>query len=262
MNKIVVITGASSGIGLCLYKMYKEKGDIPICLSRTNEQNLDNFIKCDVSCEEDIILAFKQIQKIYKRIDILINNAGFGISGAIELEKSSTVEHLMNVNFMGAFLCYKYSLPLMQKGSKIVNISSVCALFPIPFRAFYCASKSALSSISLSAYMELKKSKISVVTICPGQTKSNFEKNRIKNLETNERYADSIASTASALAKTEENNSRMKTEYVAKIIFKESYKKNPKPMKIIGFKYKLFYFAQRILPTRTFLWLTNKFLGK
>ena len=110
--------------------------------------------------------------------------------------------------------------------------------------------------------MELKKSNIHVITICPGQTKSNFEKNRIKNLSTNEKYADNIASTAKALAKSEEDNSRMKTEYVAKIIFKQSYKKNPKPMKIIGFKYKLFYFAQRLLPTRLFLTLTNKFLGK
>jgi len=168
----------------------------------------------------------------------------------------------MNVNFMGAFLCYKYALPLMKSGAKIINISSVCALFPIPYRGFYCASKSALSSISLSAYMELKNSKISVVTICPGQTKSNFEKNRIKNMATNERYADTIESTAKALAKTEDNNSRMSTDYVAKIILKQSYKKNPKPMKIIGFKYKLFYFAQRILPTRMFLWFTNKFLGK
>lgn len=260
MNKIVVITGASSGIGLELYNQYKEKGDIPICLARTNDKNLENFISCDVTSEEQIINAFKQIQEKYKKMDILINNAGFGISGAIELENSSTVENLMDVNFMGAFLCYKYALPLMSEGAKIVNMSSVCALFPIPFRGFYCASKSALSSISLSSYMELKKSKISVITICPGQTESNFNKNRIRNFATNERYADNIKSAAETLAKTE--GKRMKTSYVARIILKQTYKKNPKPMIIIGFKYKLFYFAQRVLPTRTFLKLTNKFLGK
>lgn len=262
MNKIVVITGASSGIGLELYNQYKEKGDTPICLSRKNDAKLDNFIECDVTKEEQIISAFTLVQQKYKKIDILINNAGLGISGAIELENSSTVEHLMNVNFMGAFLCYKYALPLMSEGACIVNMSSVCALFPIPFRGFYCASKSALSSISLASFMELKKSKINVITICPGQTKSNFEKNRIKNMATNERYADKIASTAKALAETETNGSRMKTSYVANIILKQTYKKRPKPMKIIGFKYKIFYFAKRILPTRAFLALTNKFLGK
>ena len=61
MNKVVVITGASSGIGLCLYNMYKEKGDTPICLARSNEVNLDNFIKCDVSKEQEVISAFKEI---------------------------------------------------------------------------------------------------------------------------------------------------------------------------------------------------------
>lgn len=260
MNKIVVITGASSGIGLSLYNLYKQKGDTPICLARTNEINLENFIECDVTKEENIISAFRQIQEKYKNIDILINNAGFGISGAIELEHSSTVQNLMDVNFMGAFLCYKYALPLMKEGSKIVNMSSVCALFPIPFRGFYCASKSALSSISLTQYMELKSSKIDVITICPGQTKSNFNKNRIRNLETNERYKDKIGSAAETLKHSEEK--RMNTDKVAKIILKQTYKKHPKPMKIIGLQYKLFYLFQRILPTRWFLALTNKFLGK
>lgn len=260
MNKIVVITGATSGIGLCLYKMYQEKGDIPICLARKNEIGLENFYECDVTNEEMIINCFKQIQKKYKNIDILINNAGFGISGAVELENSSTVENIMNVNFMGAFLCYKYALPLMKSGAKVINISSVCALFPISYRGFYCASKSALSSLSFTEYMELKNSNISVVTICPGQTKSNFNKNRIRNLSTNERYGSTISSAAETLKQTEEK--RMPTEYVAKIILKQSYKKHPKPMKIIGFKYKLFYLAYKLLPLKTFLNLTHKFLGK
>ncbi len=260
MNKIVVITGASSGIGLALYNLYKQKGDTPICVARTNLENLENFYECDVTKEEMIISTFKKIQDKYKNIDILINNAGFGISGAIELEHSATVQSLMDVNFMGSFLCYKYALPLIKQGGKIVNISSVCALFPIPFRGFYCASKSALSSISLTEYMELKPSKIDVITICPGQTKSNFNKNRIRNLETNERYNDKINSAAETLKHSEEK--RMDTNKVAKSILKETYKKHPKPLKIIGFQYKLFYFFQRILPTRWFLAITNKFLGK
>ncbi len=260
MNKIVVITGASSGIGLSLYNLYKQNGDVPICLARTNTDGLENFYECDVTKEEMIISCFKEIQKKYKNIDILINNAGYGISGAVELESSSAVENIMNVNFMGAFLCYKYALPLMKSGSRIVNISSVCALFPISYRGFYCASKAALSSLSFTEYMELKKSNIKVITICPGQTKSNFNKNRIRNLNTNERYGSTISSAAETLKHTEEK--RMPTEFVAKKILNESYKKHPKPMKIIGFKYKFFYFAYKILPLKTFLNITNKLLGK
>ncbi len=259
MNKVVVITGASSGIGLNLYKIYESMGDTPICLSKSNDANLANLYECDVSKEEMVIACFKEIQKKYKFIDILINNAGFGISGAIELENSSTVENLMNVNFMGAYLCYKYAVPLMRRGSRVVNISSVCAMFPVIYRGFYCASKAALSSLSFTESMELKTSGIKVIAICPGQTKSNFNKNRIRNMSTNERYGETIKSTTEALKNSD--NKRMDTSYVAKIIVKESYKKNPKPMKIIGFKYKIFYFFYKILPLRTFLYFTHKFLG-
>lgn len=260
MNKVVVITGASSGIGLELYNQYLQKGEIPICLSRKNECNLENYIYCDVTKEEDIILAFKEIQKKYTNIDILIINAGFGISGAIELTHSSTVEHLFNVNFMGAFLCYKYALPLLKEGSKIVNISSICALIPVPFRGFYCASKSALNLLSLTEYMELKSSKIDVITICPGQTISNFDKNRIRNLETNDRYKNSIYKANESLTKSIKHS--MKTHNVAKTIINQTYKKHPKVLKIIGFKYKLIYFFYKILPLKLFLKINNNLLGK
>ena len=259
MNKIVVITGASSGLGLCLYNMYKEKGDTPICIAKDEAENIDNFYLANVNDEERIIEVFNQIKEKYGHIDILINNAGFGISGSIELEKSSLVKNLMDVNFMGAFYCYKYALPLMSSGAKIINMSSICALIPIPYRGFYCCSKSALHSMSLATYMELKRSKISVVSVCPGQFKSNFEKNRIKSYETSDRYKNSVANTAKAL---ENDNKRMPVEKVAKIIIRQTYKKNPKPIKVIGFQYKVFYFFSRILPTRMFLYFVNKFLGK
>lgn len=260
MNKIVVITGASSGIGLELYKLYENNGDIPISLSRTNPENLKNFIECDVSNENQIIEAFKKIQAKYKNIDILINNAGFGLSGAIELTHSIDVSNLMNVNFMGAFLCYKYSLPLIKKGGKIVNISSAAALFPLPFRGFYVSSKSALLMLSLSENLELKESNIKVISICPGDTKSNFNKNRVRNLNTNERYNNRIESTTNKIKNSD--NKRMDTNKVAKKIFKQTYKNNPSPLKIIGLKYKFLYFLKRIFPTRWFLYLTHKFLGK
>jgi len=259
-KKVVVITGASSGIGLSLYNLYLKNGDIPISLSRTNNENLQNFIQCDVSKESDVENAFLKISQNYGKIDILINNAGFGISGAIELEDSKNVENIFNVNFMGAYFCYKYAVPLIKKGGKILNISSVCALFPVPFRGFYSSSKSALSLLSFTEYMELKSTKIGVCTICPGETKSNFNKNRIRNLKTNERYLDRIESTTTKLKNSD--SKRMDTNYVANKIMKISFKKNTKPLKIIGFKYKILYFLQRIFPTKWFLEVTNKILGK
>lgn len=260
MNKVVVITGASSGIGLALYKKYKEIGDIPICLGKDNKENLENFIYCDVSQENIVKNAFNEIKEKYGKVDILINNAGFGISGAIELEKTSIVKSLFDVNYFGPLYCYQNVLPLMQKGSKIINTCSICALIPVPFRGFYSASKASLLSMGLAEYMELKDYGISVINICPGQVKSNFEKNRIKNFSSNEKYEKNFGGAMNTLKKTEKK--RMNTEKVAKIFVKESYKKNPKPMRVIGFKYKIFYFFYKLLPLKTFLYFNNKFLGK
>ena len=158
------------------------------------------------------------------------------------------------------FIVINMPLPLMGEGAKIINISSVCALFPIPYRGFYCSSKAGLSSLSYCEYMELKKSKINVVTICPGKTHTNFSKNRIKNPKTNERYLVNMKEITECNNKIEQKG--MKPEKVAYKIFKQSYKKNPKPLKIIGFKFKLLYFLYKILPLRAFLFFTNKFLGK
>jgi len=260
MNKIVVITGASSGIGLGVYKLFFENGDVPVCLSLANEENLDNFIKCDVSNIEEVKSAFEEIKAKYGKIDILINNAGFGISGAVELESKENIEKLFAVDFMGTIYCYQNALPLMQKGAKVINISSTCALFSVPFRGYYCAVKSALQSISFAERMELKDSGISVVSICPGETKSNFNKNRIRNYATNERYKDKIERLTN---KVKNNDStRMETSFVAKKIFKIAKKKKPRAVYVIGGKYKALYFLSRFVSTDCILNLTNKFLGK
>lgn len=260
MNKVVVITGASSGIGLALYKGYKEIGDIPVCLALDNNENLENFIFCDVSKEDVVKNAFAEIKQKFGKIDILINNAGFGISGAIELEKTSTVKSLFDVNYFGALYCYQNALPLMEKGAKVINTCSICSLIPVPFRGFYSASKASLLSMGLAEYMELKDYGINVINICPGQVKSNFDKNRIKNFASNEKYEKNFDGAMNTLKKTAKK--RMNTEKVAKIFIKESYKKSPKPMKIIGFKYKIFYFFYKILPLKSFLYFNNKFVGK
>lgn len=260
MNRIVVITGASSGIGLNVYRIFEDLGDTPICLSLSNPENLKNFILCDVSNLEQVKQAFNIIKEKFQKIDILINNAGFGISGAVELEKPENFQKIFDVDFFGTIHCYQNAVPLMNKGSKIINISSTCALFSLPFRGFYCAVKSALSSISYAERMELMESGISVVSICPGETKSNFNKNRIRNMETNERYKDRIQSTTNKIKNND--SSRMETSYVANKIVKICNKKRPKPMYIIGNKYKFLYFCSRFLPMNALLKLTNKYLGK
>ena len=248
MKKIVVITGASSGIGLEM-KTILEKDNIVISLDRTT--TLDpNHITCDVSNSKDVNNAFEIIKQKYNHIDILINNAGYGLSGAIELIPMEDVRKLFDVNFFGALDIIKHSLPLMSEGGKIINISSACAIFALPYRSMYCASKSALSMMSLSLKMECKSSKIDVCTVCPGDTKTNFTKNRVKINATNDRYGTSVVNSANFVDKRQDK--RMSPSFVANKIVKLTFRKKMPSEFIIGTKYKIFYFFKRLIPTTLF----------
>lgn len=258
MEKVVVITGGTSGIGKELASIFKANGDIVYVLARNvNEQNQFAVDVCD---ENAVMRAIQQIGNRHGKIDVVINSAGYGLAGAMELTSLDDAKKEFDTNFFGTFLVNKYAIPFMKSGSKIVNISSACALFALPYRGLYCASKSAVNMYSESLSMELKKSGIKVVTICPGDVKTNFCSNRIKVFETNERYGDSIQKS---LQKVDGNQQkRMSAEYVAKTIYKKINKKSPKNMYIIGKKYKFLYFCGKILPKQLMLHLTNKMFNK
>ncbi len=254
-KKVVVITGASSGIGKALYQKFENAGNVVINLSRSENLNI-NSIVCDVSKPEQVKEAFAKIENDYKKIDLLINNAGFGLSGITELVSPEKAEEILNTNFLGALYCSQNALKLMGKNSRIVNISSATALFPLPYRTLYCASKAALSSLSQGLRMELAHAKIDVVSICPGDTKTPFTTNRVKNFETTSRYEDRAKSATLKLdSKTEK---RMSTEYVANKIYNICNKNKTKPQYIVGNKYKVFYFFQKVLPIKLF----NKIIEK
>ena len=254
-QKIVVITGASSGIGEQLKKMYKEQGDIVINLSLDASGDDDN-ICLDVSSEQDVKDAFKSIYDKYKKIDVLINCAGYGVFGAIELLPEEKCRKIFDVNFFGTLWCCREALKYMDKGSRIINISSACAIFPLPFRSMYCASKSAVSMMSFGLGMELKDSGISVTAICPGDIKTNFSKNRDITLTTNQRYKDRIENSAKQIQMREEK--RMDKVQASKKIFKICNKKHLKPMYIVGGSYKLFNFGKRLISQNQLNKLLNK----
>lgn len=258
MNRIVIITGASSGIGLCTKQLFLDNGDIVYNISKSCEQDEFNFC-CDVSDSENIKQIIEQIGNKHGRIDILINNAGYGISGAMELTSVEAMENIFNTNTKGVFLTCKYAIPFMPKNSHIINISSTCALFPVPFRGLYCASKSAVQMMSYAYAMELKKSKIAVCAICPGEVKTNFTKNRIKNFDTNSRYENRIANAAYAIDKND--SKRMPPIKVSKTIFKTCNKKTCKPFVIVGGKMKFLNFVTKFIPTSLWIKITEKFMG-
>lgn len=253
-QKIIVITGGTSGIGKKLVEFYSKENTV-INLSRSCISDERN-IKCDVSSLDDVKNAFMQIKERYGRVDVLINNAGYGVSGAVEHLTDEQVERQFAVNFMGVYRCCKYALPLMDKGAKIVNISSACAIFPLPFRSMYCASKSAVSMLSHSLREEVRPYGISVTAICPGDIKTEFTKNRVKNFDTSERYGERIRKADEHIAKRE--HKRMSVEYATKKIISIIDKKRFKPFYIVGKKYKLLYTLYRVFPLSVILRATGK----
>ncbi len=253
----VVITGASSGIGKQLYDNFVKAGHSVICVQRTNPFNAENFVYCDFSNEQDILNAVNVIKQKFSVIHSLIINAGYGISGATELIDNDEVKRIMHVNYLGAIFFTKALIATTSENAHISFISSACALFPLPFRGIYCSSKSAVNMLAFSLKMELPPS-YTVKCICPGDIKTSFSANRVKNTQTNSRYLNRVSSAMEYIDKREDK--RMNEVKACKKIYKICLK-GKKPLYIIGAKYKLFNFFYRILPVSAWLKITNKLFG-
>ncbi len=252
MNRTILITGASSGIGKGLKEYFLSKGDKVINIS------LDaHSYPCDITNRDQLDETFSRLQN--EKIDILINCAGRGLSGAVELVSEEEIRKQFELNFFALINVTKRTIPLLNENAKIINISSTCALFPLPFRSYYCASKAAVSMITDGMRMELKNTSIQVAAVCPGEVKTNFTKNRVKDFETNSRYGDSVKKSAQFVDSREEK--RMPVEKAVQKIAKFIEKKRLKPQKIIG-KQKLLYFFAKFVPKSVWIKATQKIYVK
>lgn len=182
------------------------------------------------------------------------------MSGAIELIEENEIRKEYEVNVLGAIFVIQEAIPLMTKNGKIINISSACALFPLPFRAFYCSSKSAVSMLSDCLRMELSKTNLQVTAICPCDIKTEFTKNRVKNFKTNERYNDSIKLSAEKIDNAQDK--RMSLDKAIKIITKIISKKNLKPQYVMGLRNKMLYQVQKFFPKGLVLKVLTKIFYK
>jgi len=258
MMKVVVITGASSGIGYALAQYLCKKGHKVYGISRTkvHEKSILS-IQADVTNYDQIKEAYDEIYEQEGRIDVVINNAGIGISGSIEDTKTEDVKLLFDVNFIGVFHSTKAAIPLLRKsgGGKIFNISSVAGKFSIPFQSFYSASKAAINAFSEALQIEVQPFDIQVCSVMPGDIKTGFTKNRKKNDVENPYYQQRIQKSVAVMEKDELNG--MEPELAAKVLCRLIRKKKIPLYVTIGFKYKLMVIAQRLLPNK----LVNRLVG-
>ena len=250
-KKVAVVTGASSGIGKECAELFKENSYTVYSFSRHGKDENGIFnITCDVTDETQVQAAFKTVFEKEGRIDVLVNNAGFGISGAAELTKLSQAKKQFDVNFFGCFICCKTVCEYMRKngGGKIINISSMAGILSIPFQAFYSASKSAVNSLTLALANELRPFNISVCAFMPGDVKTAFTAQREKEVSGEELYGSRISRSIEQMENDEQNG--MSPKKIAKAVFALSKKKNPKPLSTTGANYKIFAVLEKLLPAK------------
>lgn len=256
--KVIVVTGASSGIGLSIAQYLGNKGHHVYGISRSKHFDKSiRSIQADVTQFEELKTVYQEIFDLEGHIDVLINNAGMGISGSIEDTSYEDAAYLMNVNFMGVYHSTKAILPLMRAsgGGKIINISSVAARLSIPFQAFYSSSKAAINAFSEALANEVEPFKIQVCALMPGDIKTGFTKNRKKTAETSECYGERVEKSVGVMEKDEQNG--MDPEVAAKVVNKLVNKKRIPLYKTIGFKYKIIVLLAKFLPAG----LANRIVG-
>ena len=183
MSKVVLVTGASSGIGKSVATFLQEKGYKVYGTSR-NPKNIENYsfqlISLDVLKPTSIKEAVDFVIEKEGKLDVLVNNAGMGISGSIEDTPTEEMRNVFNTNFFGAIDVMKSVLPQMrqQKSGTIINVTSIAGYMGLPFRGVYSATKGALEIITEATRMEVKNFGINIVNIAPGDFATNIAAGR------------------------------------------------------------------------------------
>lgn len=257
MNKVIIVTGASSGFGKMTAQRLADKGYTVygICRREMKDGNI-KYIKADVRDENAVKLKVKEIYDIEGRIDVLINNAGMGIGGSLEMATKEEIETQMGVNFMGCVNMSKSVLPYMrkQRAGRIINLSSIGGIMGLPYQGYYSASKFAIEGFSEALSAEVKGFGIFVSMVEPGDFATNFTASR-KNSETTMNDPDygPIFRRSLALIEKEENNG-LKPEVLAKRIEKIVEAKHPRLRYVVAnFEQWLSVVLKRLVPGNLFV---------
>ena len=263
MEKICVITGGTSGIGKCTAEAMVKKGYTVYELSRREAGNPGMYhIPTDVTDPEACQRAIDAVISQAGRIDVMINNAGFGISGAIEFTPIEQAKRQLDVNFFGMVNMNHAVIPVMRKQGfgRIVNLSSVAGAIAIPFQAFYSVSKAAINSYTMALANEIKPFGVTVCCVQPGDIRTGFTAAREKNPEGDDIYGGRIARSVAGMERDEQNG--MDPEKAGAFIAHVATRKGIRPVNTIGLQYKFFCFLVKILPAKTLNWLVGLIYAK
>jgi short-subunit dehydrogenase len=195
-GKVVVVTGASMGIGEAIARLFADHGARVVLLSRDagraeaararmGHSDRTLALSCDVRNREEIDRVVGLTLHHFQRIDVWVNNAGHGLMDSAAGVDMSALREIFDTNFFGTVACMQAALAVMkQQGSgTIINVSSVAGHIPLAFHSVYSATKFAMNAFGKAARVELKNSGIHVLTVCPGYVRTDFSANAVKGRE-------------------------------------------------------------------------------
>ncbi|MBT8267027.1 MAG: SDR family oxidoreductase [Bacteroidia bacterium] len=263
MSKVVLITGGSSGIGKSIGEFLSKLDFVVVGTSR-NPNNYQNssipLYALDVTQNASILSCIDQVKKEHGTIDILINNAGAGITGPVEEIPDAEIRRNFDINFFGPINVIKGILPIMrsQNSGLIINITSIAGYMGLPYRGPYSASKSALGIITEAFRMEIKDTAIQMCNLAPGDFATNIAAGRyhapvIKGSPYETKYSEVLNTI------NDDVNTAGDPQLVAKAILKIINSKRPKIHYKVGtFMQKISVLLKAILPDKAYEKLLSK----
>jgi short-subunit dehydrogenase len=258
MSKVVLITGGSSGIGKSIAVFLSKKGFIVYGTSRNPEKITEklpfNLISLDVTKQQSIQKAVDTIIVKEDRIDVLINNAGVGITGPIEETPDSEIKKAFQTNVFGPVDLIKSVLPQMRKQNTglIINITSIAGYMGLPYRGIYSATKGTLELLTEALRMEIKDFNIKMTNVAPGDFTTNIASGRYHSpILEDSPYKKPYGNTLKLMDEhVDQGNDPIE---MAEVIYKIIHINNPKiHYKVGAFMQKFSIVLKRLLPDKTY----------
>lgn len=255
-SKVVLVTGASSGIGKAIAEFLQSKNHIVFGTSRNPSGRESSFplVALDVTKPETIKTAVAEVIASAGKIDVLVNNAGVGITGPIEETPDEEIKKAFDTNYFGPINVIKAVLPEMRKnkGGLIINITSIAGYMGLPYRGIYSASKGALELTTEAFRMELRQFNIKMTNVAPGDFATNIAAGRyhapiVKGSPYEQQYGNTLKLMNQHV--DEGKDPRMMAEAIWKIITD----KDPRTHYKVGEPLQKFSIAlKRILPDKVY----------
>ena len=270
MAKAALVTGASGGIGRAIARELKAAGYTVYAAARRVARMEDlqregiTPVALDLTKEESIAACVETVLSREKRIDVLVNNAGYGAYGAIEDVPPEEARRQFDVNLFGMARIIQLVVPAMRENrcGKIVNISSMGGKIWTKFGGWYHAAKYAVEGLSDCLRMELQPFGIDVIVIEPGGIKTDWgviAAENLKKVSANGAYAEAANRAAEGMIRNYSGNMLSRPELIAKTVRRAVAKRRPRTRYLIGFGARPMVWMQKIFGDRAFDWVIRKF---